>query len=162
MHRTKLDRSYRMETLHILEAVFCDPCKNRVRAFSERVRKPSVFLGLYPEKKKRIFSDPFPSYLLPCCEDQDTRCFAAFFTTKLGQGCSRFSLLMNVGELSPPLLIVFQRDRLVPSSKFTFCSGSEKFPCSCFGDLPRCKPGWKSGQTRVCRWENGSPGKNTL
>jgi len=28
--RTKLDRNYRMETLHILEAVFCDPCKNRV------------------------------------------------------------------------------------------------------------------------------------
>jgi len=28
--RTKLDRKYRMETLHTLEAVFCDSCKNRV------------------------------------------------------------------------------------------------------------------------------------
>jgi len=28
--RTRLDRKYRMETLHTLEAVFCDPCKNQV------------------------------------------------------------------------------------------------------------------------------------
>ena len=34
LHRTKLDRKYRMETLHTLEAVFCDPCKNQVRMFS--------------------------------------------------------------------------------------------------------------------------------
>ena len=110
LHRTKLDRNYRMETLHILEAVFCDPCKNRVRAS-------------FKSAGKKGYNAQITFTFLPFI----TRCFAIFFTTKLGQRCSRFSLLMSMGELSLQLLIVFQRDRSRPE-KSPFVQALRNFP----------------------------------
>ena len=55
-----------------------------------------------------ITNTPFP---ISWVEDQITRSSAAFYTTKLGERCSRFYLLMIKEELSLQHLTVFQRDR---------------------------------------------------
>ena len=85
LHRTKLDRKYRMETLHTLEAVFCDPCKNQVRFFL--CFPPSVILKSGPV--------PFPAQRSLVGSAQDSSCW----WTRKGRHCELWSSSKRKGFL---------------------------------------------------------------
>ena len=97
LHRTKLDRKYRMETLHTLEAVFCDPCKNQVRDLPS-----SAFL--------KSGTVPFPEQRSLVGSAQDSSCWwrrkgrhCELWSSPKRKGCPRKIVIPTLLLKVPPL-----------------------------------------------------------